>query len=52
LVCPLPLIVKAVNHLKVRSCPSDGEVVCCDEKGLAAFLVASPPRRNEPKAFL
>jgi ATP-dependent DNA ligase len=25
--------VEAVNHLNVRSCLIDGEVVCCDEKG-------------------
>jgi ATP-dependent DNA ligase len=31
-----PLIVEAVNHLKVRSCLIDGEVVCCD-------LPAPPP---------
>ena len=29
-----PLVVEAVNHLKVRSCLIDGEVVCCDERGL------------------
>ena len=28
-----PLVVEAVNHLKVRSCLVDGEVVCCDERG-------------------
>ena len=28
-----PLVVEAVNHLKVRSCLIDGEVVCCDEHG-------------------
>jgi ATP-dependent DNA ligase len=32
-----PLVVEAVNHLKVRSCLIDGEVVCCDERGLAIF---------------
>jgi hypothetical protein len=26
-----PLVVEAVNHLKVRSCLIDGEVVCCDQ---------------------
>jgi ATP-dependent DNA ligase len=31
-----PLVVEAVNHLKVRSCLIDGEVVCCDEKGVAS----------------
>ena len=30
-----PLVVEAVNHLKVRSCLIDGEIVCCDERGLA-----------------
>ena len=25
-----PLVSEAVNHLKVRSCLIDGEVVCCD----------------------
>ena len=27
-----PLVVEAMNHLKVRSCLIDGEVVCCDER--------------------
>jgi bifunctional non-homologous end joining protein LigD len=44
-------LVEAVNHLKVRSCLIDGEVVCCDENGLAAFQLLRH-RRNEPKAFL
>jgi hypothetical protein len=46
-----PLIVEAVNHLKGRSCLIDGEVVCCDERGVAAFHVLRR-RRNEPQAFL
>ena len=46
-----PLVVEAVNHLKVRSCLIDGEVVCCDERGVAAFHVLRR-RRNEPEAFL
>jgi bifunctional non-homologous end joining protein LigD len=46
-----PLIVEAVNHLKVRSCLIDGEAVCCDEKGLAVFHVLRK-RRNEAQAFL
>jgi hypothetical protein len=29
--------VEAVNHLKVRSCLIDGEVVCCDAQGVTAF---------------
>src|SRR3954467_1214074 len=46
-----PLVAEAVNHLKVRSCLIDGEVVCCDEKGGAAFQLLRH-RRNEPRAFL
>ena len=46
-----PMVVEAVNHLKVRSCLIDGEVVCCDERGLATFQLLRH-RRNEPKAFL
>ena len=46
-----PLVVEAVNHLKVRSCLIDGEVVCCDERGLARFDVLRR-RRNEANAFL
>ena len=46
-----PLVVEAVNQLKVRSCLIDGEVVCCDEHGLARFDVLRR-RRNEVDAFL
>ena len=46
-----PLIVEAVNHLKVRSCLIDGEAVCCDERGLAVFQLLRQ-RRNEGQAFL
>jgi len=46
-----PLVVEAVNHLRVRSCLIDGEVVCCDEKGVAAFQLLRH-RRNERRAFL
>jgi len=46
-----PLVVEAVNHLKVRSCLIDGEVVCCDEKGVAAFQLLRH-RRNELKTIL
>ena len=28
-----PLVVEAVNHLKVRSCLIDGEVVCATRRG-------------------
>jgi bifunctional non-homologous end joining protein LigD len=46
-----PLVVEAVNHLQVRSCLIDGEVVCCDEKGVGAFQLLRH-RRNEPQADL
>ena len=46
-----PLVVEAMNHLKVRSCLIDGEVVCCDERGLAIFSTLRR-RRNEARAFL
>ena len=36
---------------RVRSCLIDGEVVCCDERGVAVFHVLRR-RRNEPQAFL
>ena len=32
-----PLIVEAVDRLKVRSCLIDGEAVACNENGLAVF---------------
>ena len=40
-----------MNHFKVRSCLIDGEVVCCDEPGLATLQLFRH-RRNEPQAFL
>ena len=46
-----PLVVEAVNHLKVRSCLIDGEAVCCDERGVARFDILRR-RRNEAQAFL
>jgi ATP dependent DNA ligase domain len=46
-----PLVAEAVNHLKVRSCLIDGEVVCCDERGVAIFSKLRQ-RRNEARAFL
>ena len=45
-----PLVVEAVNHLKVRSCLIDGEVVCCDERGFGDSTLRR--RRNEATAFL
>jgi bifunctional non-homologous end joining protein LigD len=47
----LDAALSAVNHLKVRSCLIDGEVVCGDERGLATFQLLRH-RRNEPQAFL
>jgi bifunctional non-homologous end joining protein LigD len=45
-----PLVVEAVNHLNVRSCLIDGEVVCCDEKGWLPFssyaIGGTSPRRS------
>ena len=46
-----PLIVEAVNNLRVRSVLIDGEVVCCDDRGLAV-LQKLRRRRNEASAFL
>jgi bifunctional non-homologous end joining protein LigD len=46
-----PLVADAVNHLKVRSVLIDGEVVCCDERGLARFDVLRH-RDKEAHAFL
>ena len=34
-----PAIVQAASGLKARSCLIDGEVVCCDENGLAVFAL-------------
>ena len=37
-----------MNHLKVRSCLIDGEVVCCDERGsppsMSSDVVGTSPR--------
>ena len=46
-----PLSVEAVNHLRIRSVLIDGEVVCCDERGLAVFHVLRR-RQNEANAFM
>jgi ATP-dependent DNA ligase len=47
----LPVRGRGREHLKVRSCLIDGEVVCSDESGLARFDVLRR-RRNEAVAFL
>jgi ATP-dependent DNA ligase len=41
-----PLIVEAVNALKVRSCLIDGEAVACDENGLAVFELLRQKRKG------
>ena len=43
-----PLVVEAVNQLKVRSCLIDGEVCCCGEGGLAGSMscAAGTTRRS------
>jgi bifunctional non-homologous end joining protein LigD len=46
-----PLIVEAVNHLKVRSCLIDGEAVCCNDVGLAVFDKLRRQREGE-RVFL
>src|SRR4051794_41307802 len=40
-----PLVVEAVDHLKVRSFLIDGEAVGCDRRRLAPFVVL--PRRHD-----
>jgi bifunctional non-homologous end joining protein LigD len=46
-----PLIVEAVNALRVRSCLIDGEAVACDENGLPTFQKLRQ-RRNDRLVFL
>jgi ATP-dependent DNA ligase len=41
-----PLIVEAVNALKLRSCLIDGEAVACDENGLAVFELLRQKRKG------
>jgi ATP-dependent DNA ligase len=45
-----PLVVEAVNHLKIRSCLIEGEAVCRDETGLAVFQKLRQ-RREEHRDF-
>ena len=46
-----PLIVRAVNKLKVRSCLIDGEAVCCNERGVSSFDKLRH-RSHDPEVFL
>ena len=41
-----PLIVEAMNQLKVRSCLIDGEAVACDDNGIAVFERLRRSARN------
>src|SRR3954453_16832851 len=41
-----PLVVEAVNHLQVRSCLIDGEVVCCDPIEVRKATLASILRKS------
>jgi ATP-dependent DNA ligase len=47
-----PLIVEAVNRLKVRSCLIDGEAVICDDKGRAVFDRLRQVRHQSRHVFL
>ena len=47
-----PLIIEAVNHLKVRSCLIDGEVVCCDDARPGHLPEAAPAGRSRRTPFL
>jgi bifunctional non-homologous end joining protein LigD len=46
-----PLIVQAVNYLRVKSCLIDGEAVCCDDGGLPVFQKLRL-RRQDRHVFL
>ena len=46
-----PLIVRAVNKLKVRDCLIDGEAVCCNERGVSSFDKLMH-RSHDPEVFL
>ena len=46
-----PLIVQAVDALRLRSCLIDGEAVCCDEEGLPVFQKLRQ-RRDDRHVFL
>jgi bifunctional non-homologous end joining protein LigD len=46
-----PLIVRAVNRLKVRSCLINGEAVCCNEHEVPSFDKLRY-RSNDPEVVL
>jgi bifunctional non-homologous end joining protein LigD len=47
-----PTVAEAVNLLNVRSCLIDGEVVVCNEQGLAVFDLLRRGNRVKHKAHL
>jgi bifunctional non-homologous end joining protein LigD len=47
-----PAVVKAVERLEVKTCLIDGEIVVCDERGLAVFDLLRHGRRVKPDAHL
>ena len=47
-----PLVVEAVNHLKVRSCLIDGEVVCCDEQEMTSFQLCANNGMNRRRFYM
>jgi bifunctional non-homologous end joining protein LigD len=47
-----PAVVKAIEQLEVKSCLIDGELVVCDERGLAVFNLLRHGRRVKPEAHL
>jgi hypothetical protein len=47
-----PPVVKALEWLDVKSCLIDGELVVCDEKGLAVFELLRRGHQVKPQAHL
>jgi bifunctional non-homologous end joining protein LigD len=47
-----PAVVKATEQLEAKSCLIDGELVVCDERGLAVFDLLRHGRRVKPEAHL
>jgi ATP-dependent DNA ligase len=47
-----PLIVEALNALKVRSCLIDGEAVVCDDDGRAVFERRAADRHTSERSAI
>src|ERR1700704_5779533 len=47
-----PAVVKALELLEVKSCLIDGELVVCDERGLAVFELLRRGHQVKPQAHL